>query len=347
VRVALWLCVCSPALAAERVFDFSSVRPGAVPPDFRSSVIGEGAPGDWQVAEVPLQETPAIGLPQSGGAPRLAVVAQLAQDPTDEHFPVLIYEKETFADFTLSAKARTVSGSVEQMAGIVFRMRDEKNFYVLRLSTLGGNVRFYKTVEGVRSAPIAVNVDVPAGRWHELKVQCQGNQIRCWLDGRDLFSTLNDNSFTEGKIGLWTKSDSVSQFRDLKVEYQPRDTLAEQLVREGMEEFGRLVGLKIAAAAPGSSEVKVIASTEPSDVGTLAGESEQRAASEGAIFHGTDSGTTSIVLPLRDRNGDPVAALRVVMKRFPGQTRDNALVRSQPVADWMQRRIRSGRDLFQ
>jgi len=62
----------------------------------------------------------------------------------------------------------------------------------------------------VRLPPIGVEVDVPRGRWHELTVECKGNQIRCLLNGQQLFPDLTDNSFTEGRIGFWTKSDSVT-----------------------------------------------------------------------------------------------------------------------------------------
>ena len=72
----------------------------------------------------------------------------------DEHFPILLYDRETFTDLTLTTKFKLVDGVVEQMAGIVFRLQDEKNFYVIRASGLGNNVRFYKMVAGLReSAP--------------------------------------------------------------------------------------------------------------------------------------------------------------------------------------------------
>ena len=91
--------------------------------------------------------------PIATGAPvvaRKAVLAQLAQDPTDEHFPLLIYEGETITDFTLTTRFKTVNGVVEQMAGIAFRIQNETNYYVVRASSLGNNVRFYKVVNGQR-----------------------------------------------------------------------------------------------------------------------------------------------------------------------------------------------------
>src|SRR5207247_226680 len=103
------------------------------------------------------------------------VLAQVNQDPTDERFPLLVFDGETFSDFTLTTRFKLVRGDVEQMAGLAFRVQDEKNFYVIRASGLGNNVRFYKVVGGVRSAPIGPEQPVAKGVWHELKVQCKAN----------------------------------------------------------------------------------------------------------------------------------------------------------------------------
>jgi hypothetical protein len=51
------------------------------------------------------------------------------------------------------------------------------------------------------------------------------------------------------------------------------------------------------------------------------------------------------VMPLRDRNGDPIGALRVELKRFPGQTDENVAVRATPVLRMMEPRVVSVKEL--
>src|SRR5205085_5832363 len=88
-----------PSLAAERKFDFSDVREGQIPPGFRNAITGQGKPGDWKVI---LDEMPSVLPPLTAQAPsvaRRAVLAQVADDATDEHFPLLIFEGEIFGDF--------------------------------------------------------------------------------------------------------------------------------------------------------------------------------------------------------------------------------------------------------
>ena len=193
-----WRCSALPAVAAERKFDFSDVRENQAPPGFRSVVTGQGKPGDWRVI---MDEVPPLMQPITPGAASVAkkaVLAQLAQDPTDEHFPLLIYEGDIMDDFTLTTRFKTVKGVAEQMAGIAFRIQNATNYYVVRASSLGNNLRFYKVLNGERGPLVGPEVPIPSGVWHELTVECKGNAIRCLLDGKELITATDKvNPFTE------------------------------------------------------------------------------------------------------------------------------------------------------
>src|SRR5882672_2273840 len=217
-----------PVCASERFFDFAEAKLNEAPPGFRGVVGGGGKSGEWKII---LDDAPSA-LPPTGSKKaatiyKQPVLAQLSRDRTDEHFPMLIWDEETLGDFSLSFRFKIVDGQEEQMAGIAFRLQDEKNYYYIRASALGGTFNFFKIVEGVRSAPIGVKVNITRGLWHQMAVECKGNQIRAWLNGREMFPALGDKSFSEGKIAFWTKSDSVSYFTDLKLTYVPKVTLAQ------------------------------------------------------------------------------------------------------------------------
>lgn len=334
-------------MAAERIFDFDSMPVNQTPPGFRSAVAGGGKPGDWKVI---LVDVPPVIAPLTTNAPivtRRAVLAQLAQDPTDEHFPLLISEGDVYSDFTLTTRFKIVSGTAEQMAGIAFRLQDDKNFYIIRASALGNNLRFYKVVNGQRSEPIGPTMDIPRGEWLELSIQCQGNQIHCRLNGKETLPTLTDNTFMRGKFAFWSKSDSVSYFVDTRVSYVPQERPAQAMVRSLLKEYPRLVGLKLFSSAGTPPVMQVIASSDEKEVGQPAGASEQDVVSQGTIYYGKNDGTVSVLMPLRDRNGDSIAAVRVVMKSFTGQTEQNALARATPIVKEMQKRVQTARDLFE
>jgi hypothetical protein len=181
-----WFALVLPVIGAEIKFDFSSFPTDQTPTGFRSAVAGEGKPGDWKVIMDEVAPLLAPLTTQSPVVTRRAVLAQLSREALDEHFPLLIYEGETFGDFKLTTKFKTVGGGLEKMAGIAFRIQDEKNFYVVRASSLGSSFRFYKVVNGERGEPIGPAVEVSSGVWHELGVECKGSQIRCTLDGKEI-----------------------------------------------------------------------------------------------------------------------------------------------------------------
>jgi hypothetical protein len=337
-----------PAAGAERKLDFSKVSENQPPPGFRSVVTGQGQPGDWRVI---MDEVPPLLPPLTAGAPvvaKKAVLAQLAQDPTDEHFPLLIFEGEVLGDFTLTTRFKTVKGVAEQMAGIAFRIQNETNYYVVRASSLGNTFRFYKVLNGQRGPVVGPELPIPNGVWHELVVECKGNQIRCRLNGQELITATDQvNPFTSGKIGFWTKSDSVSYFTDAKIVYTPHEAPAQALVREVSKKYSRLLGLQVYVSGDDPKTSRLLASTNTNEVGRVGGKVELDVIGHGTTYYGKEKGSVSVVVPLRDRNGDPVAAMRVIMKTFAGQTEQNAWARALPVVREMQGRVASLQDLVQ
>ena len=343
------LMLALPALGAEIKIDFSNFPTNETPAGFHSALAGSGQPGDWKVI---MDEMPSAFAPLTPQASRLpamtqhAVLAQLNPESNEERFPMLIYEKETFRDFKLTTRFKIVSGVAEQMAGIVFRYQNASNFYVFRASALGHNARFYKVVNGLRGNLIGPEMDIATNVWHTLGVQCQGNQIICQLDGRDVMPPLNDNTFTEGKIGFWTMSDAVSYFGDTTVNYKPRVPMAQMLVNSMMQKYPRILKLRIYTLND-KGEPQIIASNNKEEIGRPGTAAEKGAIATSTVYFGRGRGTVGVTMPLADRNGDPVAAVRVEMNSFFGETQDSAVDRARVIVKQMQAQIVSGQDLTQ
>ena len=343
--LALMLFLVS-ARGAEFRFDFSELRAHPALPGFRSAVTGKGKPGDWQIL---LDAAPSLMeplTPQASTHATQAVLAQVAQDPTDEHFPLLIYDDQVFGDFTLTTRFKLVKGVMEQMAGIAFRVQDETNYYVVRASGLGSTFKFYKILNGVRGPLVGPNLSITPEVWHDLTVDCKGNQIRCSLDGKEYISVTDKvNALESGKVAFWTKSDSVSYFTDTKVVYTPFEPPAQELVREMLKRYPRLLGLKIYVPGKESGTTRLVASRNADEIGQPGTKTEAQVISRAETYFGKEQDAVSVIMPLRDRNGDAIAAVRVVMKSFPGQTEENAIVRAVPIVKHIQSRIQSLDDL--
>ncbi len=179
-----------------------------------------------------------------------------------------------------------------------------------------------------------------------MTVECKGNQIRCSLDGKEYISVTDKvNALESGKVAFWTKSDSVSYFTDTKVVYTPFEPPAQELVREMLKRYPRLLGLKIYVPGKESGTTRLVASRNADEIGQPGTKTEAQVISRAETYFGKEQDAVSVIMPLRDRNGDAIAAVRVVMKSFPGQTEENAIVRAAPIVKHIQSRIQSLDDL--
>jgi hypothetical protein len=189
--------------SGQRTWNFDKDTPGKAPEGFTSALTGQGTVGQWVVT----QEVTAPSAPN--------VLAQTSRDKTDYRFPLAIAEGASYKDPTLSVKFKAVSGTVDQGAGLLFRLRDKDNYYVVRANALENNFRLYHVVNGRRIQFAGANFKVSSQAWHEIKVEARGEDFKCYYDGQLKF-TAKDGTFKEaGKVGLWTKADSVIYFDDL------------------------------------------------------------------------------------------------------------------------------------
>lgn len=201
--------------ASQTVLDFDTAEVGKLPADFSTALTGGGGPAAWVVKE------------ESSAPSGRNVLAQTSTDETSSRFPLCIYDDFTAKDVEVSVKFKPVSGKVDQAAGIVWRYQDKDNYYIVRANALENNVVLYKVARGKRTdlKPIGAGIfaygkktHVPREQWSELQVVTKGKRFAVSLNGESLF-TVEDETFTgAGKVGLWTKADSVTYFDDLTIE---------------------------------------------------------------------------------------------------------------------------------
>src|SRR5262245_19563321 len=187
------------------IYSFDANTVGQIPAKFHTALTGQGAKPEWAVqadAAAPSQPN---------------VLAQLSKDKTDYRFPLAILDEGSFKDLELSVKFKAVSGEVDRAAGLVFRLKDANNYYIVRANALEDNYRLYHVVNGRRVQFAGANFKVASGEWHELRVECVGKHITCYYDGERKIDAKDDTFKDPGKVGLWTKADSVTYFDDLRV----------------------------------------------------------------------------------------------------------------------------------
>jgi hypothetical protein len=156
--------------------------------------------GKWAIEDVP-------GASQGGRA--------LVQRATDNDFNVIVAPAGPYDNADVSVRFKPMSGREDASGGIVFRFA-EGRYYVIRANALEDNFNFYYYDRGRRQIAGA-NVKAPAlGQWHKLRIAAVGDRIQGWLNDQALIDR-RDSRFASGRIGLWTKADSVTAFDELTV----------------------------------------------------------------------------------------------------------------------------------
>jgi len=139
----------------------------------------------------------------------------LVQRATNNDFNVIVAPGGPYTDADVTVRFKPISGQEDASGGIVFRF-SEGRYYVIRANALEGNFRLYYYDRGRRQIAGA-SVKAPAlGQWHKLRIRAEQDRIQGWLNEQPLID-YKDKRFASGRIGLWTKADSVTAFGDLTV----------------------------------------------------------------------------------------------------------------------------------
>jgi hypothetical protein len=191
---------------SSRSWSFDQDQVGASPAGFAFGRTGSGALGRWQIRAEPDAPSPPH------------VLAQLDPDATGFRFPVAVVSDLSLRDLRASVRCKPVSGRVDQACGLVFRYLDENNYYITRANTLESNTRLYHVKGGKRTELASVDGAVQTGKWHELGIEARGEAIKVFWNGTAILDHRDKTFAGAGRVGLWTKADSISYYDDLRVE---------------------------------------------------------------------------------------------------------------------------------
>jgi hypothetical protein len=191
------------ALAQSAKLDFEKDAVGKPPTGFSFALTGQGKPGVWLVRK----DDDAHGN----------VLVQTDADATDYRFPVAVYDAVTAKDVDLSMQFKALSGKGDQGAGLVWRYRDQNNYYITRCNALEDNCTIYHVVNGRRVPFLNQNVKVAFNVWHTLRVEAVDDHFVVTYDGQKVLDAKDGTFKAAGKVGLWTKADSVIAFDDFTI----------------------------------------------------------------------------------------------------------------------------------
>ena len=151
---------------------------------FRKDDLGK-TPAGWKVEKTGKEEGSDWKVVTDESAPSKTgyALAQLAKSP-GKIFNLCVADEPRLKDVEVSVAFKAVEGKEDRGGGIVWRYQDADNYYIARMNPLEDNFRVYKVENGKRTQFQTVDIKVPSGEWHALKIKMTGDHIECFLDGK-------------------------------------------------------------------------------------------------------------------------------------------------------------------
>lgn len=188
------------------VWTFDNDPPNTLPEEFQVGTLFDGRPaGEWNV----------LDTDRAKSHPR--VLAQLLGKGAEHAYKTVLIDGIKASDLDLQVSFLPIEGKADMGGGLIWRATDDRNYYLTRANPLEQNIRIYRVVKGVRHLLKNFDHIIDVRHWHTLRVMTKGCQVQVFFDDKQVFD-LCDETFTTGRVGLWTKSDAVTYFDDLKLQ---------------------------------------------------------------------------------------------------------------------------------
>jgi len=132
------------------------------------------------------------------------------------YFPLAISKERRVEEGVVQVSVKPLSGVIDQAGGLAFAIRDWANYFVFRINALENNAVLFEFKNNKRFQCSEIETPIASGSWYTLRIETIGRMIQAYLNdlpvleyeaGRDL----------GGYVGLWTKADSVTLFKDLEI----------------------------------------------------------------------------------------------------------------------------------
>ena len=146
--------------------------------------------------------------------------AFLANGMAPGAFPLAVWpDASEFTSGTIGVRFKLVGGATDQNAGVVVGLQPTGEYMFVRYNTKDGNVALWAYADGVRRRIVEgeTKAQLPMNTWHELSVTVQGTKVTGSVDGTLFLEHTLDQPLS-GRVGLWTKRDAITVFKDFRVD---------------------------------------------------------------------------------------------------------------------------------
>lgn len=210
--------------------DVAQERTGAEPTQFLPIV------GNWIVANAGGKNVLMVdgrqwkrGDPSGGLADKARLIyGSKHEDFIDNvkafaYFPYAVAQGvDDFRNGEISMRFQIVEGALDQCAGILFNVKPNGDYLTVRFNGKEDNLVLWTFNKGTRKFVKKGSEDMPlkTREWHSMKIAVQGTKLEGYLNGKLLLQHTLPEAVS-GKVGVWSKTDSVSYFDEYAVTPAP------------------------------------------------------------------------------------------------------------------------------
>lgn len=189
-----------------QMWTFDNDPADTLPSEFQLGTLFDGRPaGNWKVLDTDRAKSPPH------------VLGQLMGKGAEHAYKTLFIAGTKASDLAFQISLLPIDGKADMGGGLIWRATDDRNYYLTRANPLEQNIRIYRVVKGVRQMLNNFDLMIDVRQWHTLRIVAKGCQVQVYFDDQQVFD-LCDKTFSSGQVGLWTKSDAVTYFDDLKLQ---------------------------------------------------------------------------------------------------------------------------------
>jgi len=206
--------------------DVSQEKPGGEPKHFL------GVVGDWFVVQNENRSVLMVdgrkwknGQPAGGLADKArAIYGSRHEEFIDNvkafaYYPYAVAQGvDDFRDGEISMKFQIVDGALDQCAGILFDLKPNGDYLTVRFNGKEDNLVLWTFNKGVRKFVKRGTEEWPLNthQWYSMKIVVKGTKLEGYLNDRLLLQYTLPEPVT-GRVGVWSKTDSVSYFDEFTV----------------------------------------------------------------------------------------------------------------------------------
>lgn len=187
--------------------------------NFDKEAVGK-LPAGWKVEATnprgPLATWEVVSALDEGKKTKVLGMTKANHD-FSETFNLFWTDSVKFKDGKIEVRFKAIKGAEDQGGGPMWRVKDKDNYYVARGNPLEGNFRVYYVKNGNRKTLGSTSVNIPAQKWHTIRIVHNGNHIEGYLNGKKYLDSKDSTFQDAGGVGLWTKADAVTHFDGIRV----------------------------------------------------------------------------------------------------------------------------------